>query len=782
MYETRHSLFERLSFFALALTAIALPVFVIPFPGSVPEFWKIFLVSFGTLFALILWLFSRLETGVIVLPRSPIYFAAIAVLAVTALSSAFSGSFIKSFFGTGTDPDAGVFTFGLFAAFSLSSLVFRKKTALAFYFFFFVSVCALFLSQIFFSFSDGQFNPFSFLASRIDNLFGKWSDLGILAGLGAVLPVVLWSEYRGALPRTFLAALFLLSLFFSIIALPKPYWFFLILFGLVLSAREYFIRRSAEGPPARTSVLPGVFLAISLVFLFAGNAIGGKILETMKVPRVIEVRPTASETFAVMRGTFGEGAKSIFLGAGPNRFGAKWQLHRGLPSSQVIPAETTFIYGFGAIPSSLVTTGLAGFLSWVFFLLLIVLTGARSFAKGEVQPVTLAAWVGAAYLFGAACLSVPSAALLFLAFFFSGMFFGLLADERIITTRQINILSDRERGFFMVALLTGAILLTLVLGYALISKYRAFFAFREAALSAHARDLDRAEASLLRATSLSKEDLFYRHLSELYLARMQTLLSSPTDNPDELRANFQSLFQSSLSNAKLATETDPGNYLNWISYGNVFAFIVPLNIPGLETAYDTAKEAYARALSQNPLAPNLYLSLARLDLTAGKKDTAKEFIDKAVAAKSNFTEAFVLLSRIEESEGNRRDAIAALKRAIEGEPANPSLLFQLGFLSYSTEEYDTAKAALEKAVALVPQYANAKYFLGLTYSFLGRTEDAVLQFEAILALNPDNAEVAHILANLRAGREPFESAASERVSSVEPRFETEAAGEEGSQE
>jgi hypothetical protein len=45
--------------------------------------------------------------------------------------------------------------------------------------------------------------------------------------------------------------------------------------------------------------------------------------------------------------------------------------------------------------------------------------------------------------------------------------------------------------------------------------------------------------------------------------------------------------------------------------------------------------------------------------------------------------------------------------------------------------------------------------LGLSYARLGRSIDAIQQFEKILETNSDNQEVQFILDNLRAGKSPF---------------------------
>ena len=78
-------------------------------------------------------------------------------------------------------------------------------------------------------------------------------------------------------------------------------------------------------------------------------------------------------------------------------------------------------------------------------------------------------------------------------------------------------------------------------------------------------------------------------------------------------------------------------------------------------------------------------------------------------------------------------------------------LFQLGFLYYKNSQFDEAKPVFERAVELSPNYSNARYFLGLIYDKNASTKaQALEQFEKIAELNPDNAELKQIIANLKA--------------------------------
>ena len=76
-------------------------------------------------------------------------------------------------------------------------------------------------------------------------------------------------------------------------------------------------------------------------------------------------------------------------------------------------------------------------------------------------------------------------------------------------------------------------------------------------------------------------------------------------------------------------------------------------------------------------------------------------------------------------------------------------------MKFNQGDFEGSTKALERAVVLNPPYSNAKYFLGLSYYNIDRLEEAILQFEDVLDLNPDNEEVKLILKNLRNGDQPF---------------------------
>jgi tetratricopeptide (TPR) repeat protein len=222
-------------------------------------------------------------------------------------------------------------------------------------------------------------------------------------------------------------------------------------------------------------------------------------------------------------------------------------------------------------------------------------------------------------------------------------------------------------------------------------------------------------------------------------------------------ATAQQAFQSSLSagiNAALtATSIAPSDYQNWLALGNPYAQAVPLGVSG---AYDNAKNAYQRALSLNPTDPQIYYTIAQLDIANKNIKAAEDDLKLAIALKQDYTAAIFLLSQLEVQEGNVKDALSSALAAAYFAPNNPNVLFQVGILYAAQSDFVNAAAALSASVAANPQFANARYFLAAVYAKQGNFKDALTQIQTIATMSADNEKaVATQITALTAGQNPF---------------------------
>ncbi|MCX6713329.1 MAG: tetratricopeptide repeat protein, partial [Candidatus Vogelbacteria bacterium] len=189
---------------------------------------------------------------------------------------------------------------------------------------------------------------------------------------------------------------------------------------------------------------------------------------------------------------------------------------------------------------------------------------------------------------------------------------------------------------------------------------------------------------------------------------------------------------------------------------------------GVKGAYEVAKKNYEDALALNPAGPDMNLNLARLEIVNKNLTGAEKYLDAALKQKKDYIDAIFLQSQLYVERGYLDSAITRLQYAAQLAPNDPGILFQLGYLKYRNGNYRGAAEAMQAAVNLVPSYANALYFLGLSLDKLGMTDKAILAFQAIQQTNPDNADVAKAIANLKAGRDPLAGAPAEEAKKAEP--------------
>src|SRR5687767_6391348 len=92
-----------------------------------------------------------------------------------------------------------------------------------------------------------------------------------------------------------------------------------------------------------------------------------------------------------------------------------------------------------------------------------------------------------------------------------------------------------------------------------------------------------------------------------------------------------------------------------------------------------------------------------------------------------------------------------------------------GILAFNHGEDREAAALLEEAVKLDPREGTAYHWLGLVYLQLGRSGEAIDQFQTSLkAKHPPAAGRERVLSDLRAAREALESAQASPPAFVEP--------------
>lgn len=761
--------FETVSQVVLSALLVLAPVLFLPVFGLEIDVGKTFVLSLGVITVLILWLVSLLQESRLALPRTFGLLAPLPLLIGLLLSSLFSGVILNSMVGSGYEHDTVWFWLLLSLVFVLSSLIFQSKERV-------IRVCLGLLAAGLFVFVFqlimvifGPVNWFGIFTAKTVNLIGKWNELAIFFGLIATLAMSIW-ELVPPKGSPLISYLVKVSLAVSLISLAfvnfYRVWLVLAILSLALFVYLVVVReRSGESAvTGRRRVVRPVFmvLVIAIIFLTIGqnNSLIGRGITRLTASigiSALEVWPTEAATWAVFKQSI---IKDPLLGIGPNQFSNSWGAFKpaGVNQSQFWAID--FDAGSGYLPTFLVTVGALGLLG-VLALLITWISAVTKGVWGVVGPdksghsLALVILLAAIYGWLFMIFYVPGVALLVITMAFSGMIFGVLVAIKRLPLYQLSLASDPRINFISILIIIFVLILSIGAGYLLIQKIVSISWYQKGLVAAQTgRPVAEVEPYFLAAASWSNDEAYQRALVDVGLAKIGLLLSNEESTPEATRSQFEILLSTTVTAANNAIGLNQHNYLNWLALARVYESLVPLKIPG---AYDEAVKTYNEAIKYHPTNPVIEMLLARLELAVNDRKKAYEYLLKAIAKKPNYTEGLFLLAQMDVEDGNLSQAITRAENAALLSPNDGGIFFQLGFLRYRARDYAEAKQALTRATSLVPNYANAQYFLGLSEAALGNRQAAIVQFEAVAALNPDNAEVKSILANLRAGREPFAS-------------------------
>ncbi|MBT3282685.1 tetratricopeptide repeat protein [bacterium] len=767
-------LFENLALYFIIGVMFLLPIFFIP-SLSVPfSFTKSLLIFVSILVAFFLFLISKLKRREIVLPRNGIALVAWALPAAYLLSALFSGNGAVSYLGQGFEID----TFGFIAIMALmlslvplllktKGSVFRVHIALI------LSLVILVLFQGLRLMFGADFLSFGIFTTPTANLLGKWNDLGIFLGLTTILSLItLEGLSLNKLLRLILLIITAVSVIFLAIINFFPVWIIVGLFSLGLLVYSFSKKRFKLGEndsktmvKSKAFIPSSIVLIISIMFIVAGSFFGGYTSSLFSVSQ-IEARPSWQSTVDITKQTYSE---SLLFGSGPNTFSSQWTKLKPQSINNTLFWNIDFESGVGFVPTSFVTTGLVGGLAWIAFFVFLLYSGFKNLIVSAIEDrasyyLSVSLFLGAIYLWVFTIIYIPNVVIVTLAFLLTGMYIASLRHRPSAPIeKRIDFAANPRIGFISILALTVLLIISAVSLYMVGGQYTSAVAFQGSLVAANVDgNIDKAEEKVLGAIKLGNNDRYYRLAAEINLARINAVLSDAQKDIEERRTEFQTILASAISNVQKAIEIDNKNYQNWTMLGRVYGSVVPL---GVEGAYESAQRAYAEALALNPHNPEIFLTLAQLELArdADNVDGAKEFIGLALQKKNNYTEAIFLLSQLEIQVGNIEGAIRSVEAAVVIEPNNPTFFFQLGLLQANAGDGTKSIAALERAVELNPQYSNARYFLGVNYFNVDRVAEAIIQFTEIAKLNPGNEDVKAILEGLKAGEDPFQQVQADQL-------------------
>lgn len=738
-----------------------LPLLFLPILYAPADYTKTLFIILAVLVSAIFLSLSILRSGAIVIIKSWSLMALWGVGLTALVAALLSGDIYDSLIGDTFSVHSALFVGLMAVVASLSAILGQEKAfVMRTYIALAGSAVILGVFHILRVVFGQDFLSFGIFTSSTSSMFGGWNDLALFFGLAILLSLVALEQ----LPLTkwgrllFSAAVGVSLLMLAVVNFFAV-WFVLALVSLMVLMYSLTKDRFSSTAPSlftkpsialSSVVVSAAVFVVSLVFVIGGTVVGGLVSNVTGVSYV-EVRPSLSATIDITRQVYQENA---FTGIGPNKFVDAWRLYKDRSLNETIFWATDFASGSGYITTQFITNGLLGVVAWVIFMVAFLLAGLRMLFRGVVVDkfwyfIGSSSFVAATFLWLMTWVYTPGATTLLLTAFFTGITFAAaaaLSKDRLYTW---SIEQNRRAGFALVGVVMLVIVASASSLYYVGRHYAAVYTFSGAVSGLDgSATLEEVEQTIAQAFSMVQSDEFARQLALYQLAKMNSLLAL-TEPTTEEQQQFQLAASNGVNAAQQAVSIDATNPQNTSTLGAIYSVLAAA---GVEEAADRAREAYASARKLDPLNPSYALLEAQLMTRTGEVDAARQKIAEAVALKSNYTDALFFSAQLDVAEGKVEDAIATTRAIISLEPNNPARYYQLGVLNFSTENHPAAIEAFSRAVQLDQNYANARYFLALSYSETDNTNAALEQLEIVQTLNPDNEQVALLIADLQAGR------------------------------
>lgn len=674
------NIFDRLSFLSLFLVVVLLPVFCLPFTNIPVETSKGLLLVLGLAISVIFWAIARFSDGEIIFPKSFVLLAGFGIVLATFLSSLFSGNIQISLFGIMFDIGSFYFIFSSFILMLMSSVIFRTKERAK------IVLLGVILSSIFvLVFQTAHlFMPtilsLGILSGKTGNILGSWNVLGLFAGFSSLIFLLVIEFFSISRMRKILLQIFILLAILLAAAVNFPLvWVLLGISSLIIFVYKASIslHRNVEGEEKKHfPIVSFMVVMVSLLFFVSGQFIGNIIPNRLEITNG-EVGPSLGATMTIAKGVL---LQDPIFGIGPNRFGSAWAMYKPESINNTQFWDVAFSSGSGLLPTFFATIGGLGILAWLAFFILFLIAGMKSVfssIKDKINWEMLAFFVLSIYLFVSAFFYSVGVVIFLLAFSFTGIFIGLVSsnEEKEI---KISFLNDHRKSFISILVLIIVVIFSATISFKYIERIASVSYFSK---SLQAATIPEAENAIGKAISLYSNDLYLRTYSQIYLVKLDSIVSLGDSLSEEDKTNLQISFEQAVNSAQLATTYDPKNYVNFQLLGSVYQGVGTL---GVKDAYTNAVLAYQTASNLNPLNPGLKLRIASALFADGKIKEAKEYANTALSLKQDYIDALILLSQIAKKEGNNSEAISYAKNALSFYPNDKNLIEYLNSLNSSS--------------------------------------------------------------------------------------------------
>jgi protein O-mannosyl-transferase len=158
-----------------------------------------------------------------------------------------------------------------------------------------------------------------------------------------------------------------------------------------------------------------------------------------------------------------------------------------------------------------------------------------------------------------------------------------------------------------------------------------------------------------------------------------------------------------------------------------------------EHRYDDAIDVLQQSLRSKPANPDAHVNLGLAYVAMGERQTAEQEFQAGLALAPFSVRAHNHLGQLYLDEGRYREAAEQFRRSLESVPSAKAYSGE-GLALWRMGRKDKAEADFKAAEAMNPRDAHNHFVLGSFYGELGRTQEAVREYQAGLSINPEDGE------------------------------------------
>jgi hypothetical protein len=660
--------YDKISFWAVTVAILLLPVFVIPYTNIGFYYAKFGLITVAVLVATITCILQVLNERRVEGYSAFQYAFMFGLPILYVISSLLMTHSNLGLMGNGAETDTAYFFLLGSMLMYLVSKFYRSKHSVFMIILGMVAISSLVALFHVLRFIFGKaFLSFGLFGSITSNTIGSFNELGIYSGL-AILISILALELTSI--RKGIRSLFYVAIILSLAVMAVSNFNFVqnifgLQFGVALSALVVFfslilfIHKKVASPKEKLPAVSLVVLLISLVLTIGASSISGVLLPHIGLSQNenLDVRVSPVAAYDVTAGAFAGGIKDAIIGIGPNSFYEAWGKYKPAEINGSDFWNVDFNMSSGFVPTTFVTVGILGTLMWIFFLgaiLFYVIKLLKNVAKPDRDATSVfVAWVvsvSTAYLWLVSILYTSGPTIVFTAFICTGLLIATLIREDIIKTKIVLWdISTYWKGFSVTFAMVVVIALCMYLGYVWEQRVYASVQIQQAAglIQADPAKVTEAEAIALKSinTYFNTSDL--RFASELGLIRPSDLISKsqgvvPADKIDQQTVNDITFAIGAARRAAIDRGMSE-DYRDWLQLGKAYETATFL---GATSTAMLAVESYAQAERLNPTSPIPPYLIGRLYAFARGFDVAESKLQRAVDLKPDYADAVSLLQSV----------------------------------------------------------------------------------------------------------------------------------------